>query len=180
MKPYHLLFLLISSAFNITNILCQDESYSIKELLSQCTQTVKEMNLSDDDVQMSKEDAKKMAERIGEISKISSIPNKSERKAQWKSHKKLGVLKAQMKSLEETFKLPPDERRKVLQANKGMQKTVVKLSKLDPKNKSSPLKGKNVKKYMNKGGKSVQSSWKKGELKVKLLFKKLIPPSRSS
>ena len=181
MKSYHFLFLLYLSILNISSVFSQGDSHSIKNLLSECTETVQEMNLkaSPDATKMTKEDAKKMIKKMGEISKISEIPDKSERAAQWKSHPKLGRLKAEMKSLEETFKLSSEEKRKVLQSNQGMQKAVLKLSLLDPNNKKSPLKGKNIKKYLKQGGNGINSFFKKGQLKAKLIFKKLIPPSES-
>lgn len=150
---------------------------SIKKLLSECTNTTKEMQIKSK-AKMDENDAKNFVQNLGKISRISEIPNESDRKIEWKKNPELRVLKTKMNNLSETFELPPDERDKILQSNQGMKETVAKLSLLDPENQKSPLKGKDIKKYLKQGSNSIGSTIKKGELKVKLIFRKLIPPSQ--
>lgn len=149
---------------------------SINDLLSECTRAAKELKLTSD-YAIKEEDAKTMISKLGKIKGISEISDKTERDRQYDKYPDLKVLKTEITHLVETFKLPPEERKKMLKSNEGMQKSIMKLSLLDPNNELSPLRGRNIKKYANKGGKKIKSGGKRGELKVKLIFKKLIPPS---
>ena len=174
MKLYHVLLFIYSVSFVLGE---HEGSHSIKKLLSECTEVSNDMHLHSK-VSMSDEEAKAFVKQLGKIKEISSLPDKSERRAEWTRNPRLKVLKTKMNSLKEIFKLPAEERKKLLAANKGMQRTVAKLALLDPDNEKSPLEGKDIKKYLRKESNSIKSNAKTGELKVKLIFRKLIPPTQ--